>query len=158
MFFLNRWCVLLLTLVLFSHTQARDSYLEVSDWLADKESCPFPYDIKNKNGVFTSPARMEGAQWVGVMLEAATDSVEKFERGIFILTGKYNQRSGFINGCTYVSVGGKQVDMRFVTAGGKKMPMQVGLSVLWKASRDFYSPAILECTDQFRDACSFSLR
>ncbi len=88
MFFSIRACVLLLPLVLFAHAQAGDLYLEVSDRYAEKESCPLPRDIKNKNGVFTSPAKLEGAQWVGVILDGAMDNVEKFEKGIFVLTGK----------------------------------------------------------------------
>lgn len=123
----------------------------------DNESCPSPFDIKNRNWIFTAPAKGRGSEWVGVVMDSDYDYVSKFEKAIFVLTQKTPLKQGFINSCIYATYGGRRLDLRLNIAGVDNKIMKAGETGSWKEPRGSLSSAVLECTDQFRGACNFSL-
>ena len=156
---LIRWGLLCSQLFVFAHAAAPDSkYFDTPAWPGSQESCPSPRDIKSRVGIFTSPAKSDGAEWVGVLVGGEMESVTNFKKGFFVLTHEGVDSSGFVSGCVYVTSGGRYLNMRLDLGGNYKQIMWVGRSLSWSESRDFSSPAILECTDKTAAACSFFMR
>lgn len=151
------WGLLCSQLFIYVHA-APSSYFEIPDWSGDQESCPLPRDIKSAMGVFTAPAKSEGAEWVGVLLNGAMDAVTRFEKSYFVVTRQGVDKVGFINDCIYMTSGGRYLNMRLDLGGNYKQVMWVRSSLSWKESGDFSSSTVLECSDTYRDACSFYLR
>lgn len=122
------------------------------------EFCPSPLDIKNKNGIFTAPAKEHPAGWIGVILDSEYDYAVQFEKAyFFVLRRKIEKNLGFLDKCTYTTSSGKNLELRLSLGNSENKIMSVeGIS--WKPSRDTSSSLALECTDQFRDACRFSLK
>lgn len=121
------------------------------------ESCPSPLDIKNKNGIFTASANEHPAGWIGVILDSEYDYAVKFEKAyFFVLRRKIEKHLGFLDKCTYTTFSGKNLELRLSLGRLENKFMSVeGTS--WNPSLDISSSLVLECTDQFRDACRFSL-
>ncbi|WP_425220321.1 DUF3757 domain-containing protein [Pseudomonas allokribbensis] len=156
---LIRWGLLCSQLFVFAHAAAPDSkYFDIPAWPGSQESCPSPRDIKNRVGIFTSPAKSDGAEWVGVLVDGAMESVTNFKKGLFVLTHEGVDSSGFLSSCIYATSGGRYLNMRLDLGENYKQVMWVGRSLSWRESRGFSSPAILECTDKITAACSFFLR
>ncbi|NMY30672.1 DUF3757 domain-containing protein [Pseudomonas sp. WS 5412] len=120
------------------------------------ESCPSPLDIKNKDGVFTAPANTQRARWAGVIVDGDFDYVVKFEKAMFFLLETKPFKQGLLNSCVYMTFAGKQLDLRLDFERPNKSLMRLGESS-WRHSQEFSSPSVVECSDQFRDACRFSL-
>lgn len=158
MFRLIRWSLLCSQLFVFAHAASDKKMTEAPAWPGNQESCPAPKDIQNRAEIFTSPAKSDGAEWVGVVLGGSMESITNFEKGFFVLTKKNIDSSGFISSCIYLTSGGKYLNMRLELGENYKQIMWVGRSVSWKESRDFSSPSILECTDKNQGACGFFLR
>ncbi|MBP5059712.1 DUF3757 domain-containing protein [Pseudomonas chlororaphis] len=152
------WGMLCSQLFTFSHAAPGSNYFNIPDWSGDQGSCPLPRDIKARTGVFTAPAKNEGAEWVGVLVDGVMEAVTNFEKSYFVLTHQGVDKVGFINNCIYVTSGGRYLNMHLDLGSNYKQVMWIGNSLSWKESRDFSSSTILECTDTYRDACSFYLR
>ncbi|MBM0284981.1 DUF3757 domain-containing protein [Pseudomonas chlororaphis] len=152
------WVLLCSQLFTFVYAAPASNYLNIPDWPGDQESCPSPRDIKGMMGIFSAPAKSEGAEWVGVLVDGAMEAVTNFEKSYFVLTHQGGDKVGFINSCIYVTSGGRYLNMHLDLGGHYKQVMWVGSSLSWKESRDFSSSTILECTDTYRDACSFYLK
>ncbi|WP_186828373.1 DUF3757 domain-containing protein [Pseudomonas chlororaphis] len=152
------WGLLCSQLFTFVYAAPGSNYFDIPDWSGDQESCPVPRDINSKVGVFTAPAKNEGAEWVGVLLDGAMETITHFEKSYFVLTREGVDKVGFINNCIYQTSGGRYLNMRLDLGANYKQVMWIGNSLSWKTSRDFSSSTILECTDTYRDACSFYLR
>lgn len=137
-------------------SDALDPAKTSSEVASSTESCPSPLDIKNKKGIFTAPTKEHPAGWIGVILDSEDDYATKFEKAyFFVLRGKAEQHLGFLDKCTYTTFSGKNLELRLALGRLDNKLMSVeGTS--WKPSREIFSLA-LECTDQFRDACRFSL-
>lgn len=138
-----------------------DSLNSVKKPLADAnsiESCPSPLDIENKKGIFTAPAKEHPAGWIGALIDSEYDYAVKFEKAyFFVLRRKIEKHLGFLDKCTYTTFSGKSLELRLAHGRLDNKFMSVeGTS--WKPSRDISSSLALECTDQFRDACKFSLK
>lgn len=122
------------------------------------ESCPSPLDIKNKNGIFTASSKERSTGWIGALIDSEYDYTVKFEKAyFFVLRRKIEKHLGFLDKCTYTTFSGKTLELRLAHGRLDNKFMSVeGTS--WKPSRDIASSLALECTDQFRDACRFSLK
>ena len=156
---LIRWSLLCSQLFVFVQAAAADNkYFDIPIWPGSQESCPSPRDIKNRMGIFTSSAKSDGAEWVGVLVDGATESVKSFKKGLFVLTHEGVDNGGFLSSCIYVTLGGRYLYMRFDLGENYKQVMWVGRSLSWKESRAFSSTTILECTDEYSAACGFFLR
>ncbi|NNA71260.1 DUF3757 domain-containing protein [Pseudomonas lactis] len=151
-----RWGGLCAQILMFAHAEA--SYFDAPESSNSSESCPLPMDIENKDGVFMSAAKRTGVAWVGVVVGAAVEEVIRFNKAIFVLTNSAIDSEGFISGCVYSLSGGRFLSLRLASVDGREHVMSVGAFPSWRVSLDYYSPAILECNDQFRDACSVILK
>lgn len=152
------WVLLCSQLFTFVHAAPGSNDLNIPDWPGDQESCPSPRDIKGVMGIFSAPAKSEGVEWTGVLVDGAMEAVTNFEKSYFVLTHQGVDKVGFINSCIYVTSGGRYLNMHLDLGGHYKQVMWIGSSLSWKESRDFSSSTILECTDTYRDACSFYLK
>ena len=142
-------------MLMFACAEAGNEYFDMSGRPGYRQSCPLPSSINNKGGIFVAPANGAGAEWQGVLVDHDSEGVERFEKGIFILTKPGVDKVGFINSCIYIVSGGKRLHMRLDFGIDDNKTMSVGKSPSWRVSQGFYSPVILECTDDFRNACSF---
>ena len=153
---LIRWTLLCTHTLMFACAEAGNEYFDMSGRPGYRQSCPLPSSINNKGGIFVAPANGVGAEWQGVLVDYAAEVVEKFERGVFILTKPGIDKVGFINSCTYAVSGGRRLHMRLDFGVDDHKNMRVARSPSWRISHYyFYSPVILECTDDFKQACSF---
>lgn len=158
MLVLFRWTLLCAQLLMIACADAANKYFDVAVWPSHQQSYPMLRSINNEAGVFVAPANGVGVEWQGVLVDYDLEKVERFEKGVFILTKPGVDEVGFIDGCVYVVSGGRRLHMRLNFENEHNKIMSVGKSPSWKMSHDFYSPVILECTDDFRDACSFFTR
>jgi len=157
LFKLIGWSFFFTQFFAFAHAAPNGKYFDILAVSEKTESCPSPLDIKNKEGVFTSAGKSGTAQWVGVLLNGEFDHVMAFERGIFFLTQKGPGNIGILSGCLYKTMGGEYLNMQLDSGTTYNHIMWVGRSLSWTESRKFSSPAILECSGKFKDACSFSM-
>ena len=152
---LFRWTLLCTQMLMFACAEAGNEYFDVSAKPGYQQSCPLPRSINNKGGVFVAPAKGMGAEWQGVLVDHDSEVVERFEKGVFVLTKPGVDKVGFINSCIYVVSGGRRLHMRLDFGMDDNKIMSVGKSPSWRVSQGSYSPVILECTDDFRNACNF---
>ena len=155
---LFRWTLLCTQMLMLACAEAGNEYFDVSAKPGYQQSCPLPRSISNEAGVFVAPANGVGVEWQGVLVDYDLEKIENFEKGVFILTKPGVDEVGFIDGCVYVVSGGRRLHMRLNFEKEHNKIMSVGKAQSWKMSHDFYSPVILECTDDFRAACSFFTR
>ena len=153
---LFRWMLLCTQTLMFACAEAGNEYFDVLGRPGYQQSCPLPSSISNKGGIFVAPANGVGAEWQGVLVDHAAEVVERFEKGVFVLTKPGVDTVGFINSCIYVVSGGRRLHMRLDFSVDDNKKMRVARSSSWRLSHYyFYSPVILECTDDFKHACSF---
>lgn len=152
---LIRWTLLCTHTLMFACAEAGNEYFDISAKPGYQQSCPLPRSINNKGGVFVAPANGMGAEWQGVLVGHDSEVVESFEKGVFILIKPGVDKVGFINSCIYIVSGGRCLHMRLDFGMDDNKTMSLGKSPSWRVSQGFYSPVILECTDDFRNACSF---
>lgn len=153
---LFRWMLLCTQMLMFACAEAGNEYFDVSGRPSYQQSCPLPRSINHKGGIFVAPANGVGAEWQGVLVDHAAEVVERFEKGVFVLTKPGVDKVGFINSCIYVVSGGRRLHMRLDFGVDDNKDMRVARSPSWRISQYFFnSPVILECSDDFKNACSF---
>lgn len=155
--FVLKGIVFLQLFAIFS-TEASNQYFDIPDWPGDEESCPMPGHIKNNRGVFISPSKSEGVDWVGVLPGDGLASVVAFEKAVFVLTEENSKTRGFLISCIYTTSEGRYLRMRPNTGNKNDEIMWIVRTSSWKRSGDFSSKTILECADKGERACGFFLK
>ncbi|MHA6572764.1 DUF3757 domain-containing protein [Pseudomonas yamanorum] len=135
---------------------ALDNTRRLAEDTTNIETCPSPLDIKNKSGIFTASAKQGTVKWTGVLIDSEYDYAIEFEKAYFFVLGRETKNLGLLDKCTYLTFSGKHLDLRLSFDSLDRKLMRIG-DISWKPSRDVPSSLVLECTAQFRDACSVSL-
>ncbi|RON54384.1 DUF3757 domain-containing protein [Pseudomonas frederiksbergensis] len=147
-----------LPLVLYSaFVEAQNQYFNVSMWPDSEEACPLPQEIKKHAEIFTSPAKTDDAEWVGVLVGGQNEGVTDFEKGLFVLTQDDYNGVGVLSSCIYRTSGGKYLNMRLELGKQYQRTMWIERVSQWKPSSDHPSPIMLECDSKDLAGCAFHL-
>lgn len=148
-------CLPLLLYSLFA--EAQNQYFKIPMWPDSQESCPLPRDINQNSEIFTSPAKTDGAEWVGVLIGGEHESVLDFEKGLFVLTQDDYNGSGFLSSCIYSTSGGRYLNMRLELGMKYQQTMWIEHVSPWKPPSDNPTSAMLECDSKKLAGCAFYL-
>lgn len=138
--------------------EANSRYFDAPTWPGDEESCPAPRNMQNDRGVFSSPAKLKGVYWTGVLLNGVMERAVTFEKAVFVLTEKYSENRGFLSSCIYATSEGRYLHMRLDAGNRHDEVMWIARSLSWSKTQEFSSGTILECTDKGERACGFFLK
>ena len=138
--------------------QANSQNFDIPVWTGDEESCPTPRSIQFNGGVFRSPAKSEGVDWVGVLPGDGIANVVEFDKAVFVLTEENSETRGFLISCIYKTVDERYLKMRPNTGNRHDEIMWIVRPSSWKRSGDFSSKRILVCADKAERGCAFFLK
>lgn len=138
--------------------EANSRYFDIPTWPGDEESCPAPKNIQSERGVFSSPAKSQGVDWIGVLPSDGIESVVAFEKAVFVLAEEYSEIRGFLSSCNYATSKGRHLSMRLDAGNKPDQVMWIVRLSSWSRSQIFSSKQILECADKSERACAFFLR
>jgi hypothetical protein len=137
---------------------ASSQYFDIPTWPGDEESCPTPGHIKNNRGVFVSPAKSQGVDWIGVLPSDGIENVVAFEKAVFVLAEENSETRGFLSSCIYTTSKGRYLSMRLDAGNKPDEVMWIVRLSSWSRSPVFSSKQILECADKSERACAFVLK
>lgn len=137
---------------------ASSQYFDIPVWPGDEEYCPAPGNIQNDRGVFSSPAKAQGVDWVGVLPNDEIENVVAFEKAVFVLAEKNSETLGFLSSCIYTTSKGRYLSMRPGAGNKPDEVMWIVRLSSWSRSKAYSSRQILECTDKGERACAFFVK